>query len=679
MSRQAISGKAFIPDRDPVHAMLTYKDGPKLELDSGEVISDSREQVIFEMSYESIMGKSDRKIHWKELQNPVRIYLTPKIAVVRKYTRQFHSEGVDFIYPPSSNLFYSRLVRGKESAQYVVHDIADSENLWLSIVSPDSGEIQESFSICRYEYDVIGLKTWYDIFDELTASFSSPRSAKICSDILSIIDKTILDWNELYRLTGGQIPPTFTLGSSSRESLSRIIPIERYLEENQEQILAFLTYVAKDMFPKGDIIEFCNNTSSLAYFRMLLTRHMLIRLMSSNHAVPAYLDIIRDSALRISRDEEPSPDESEKWKPDYIMPRRIESFLPDLQNEVMDIVKSLNESGEIVTVYPMPKSLNSNERQKKRFIMWESGLRLRAHIRPQCLNLREILFIKAAYRWPTRHTAYSIRLGPESQYAPYLQGMIAPPSAAERIIRVLQDDVYEIDWSAFTMNINLFTKKGWNIRLTPLLNAFSKTMSFRTLTRTYGHWKGPLSYMPSREEVRILDIASTMFYLPDLEYEAYRRYWQTDASRSKEILERFYHMGAIDFMYWYQAMSGLRLVFFKIDGAEKQVCSIVNGLLKNLPTSLARISGKGKTSLTISRIPTQQQKTILEQIESAARNSDVKMQVSFPSSLRNHEGNLYERLLTPEGTWHDDVSVFMSQARSFPREILEETQDESSQ
>lgn len=680
MSRQAISGKAFIPDKSPVHAMLTYEDGPKLELDSGEVISDSRKQVIFEMAYESIMDKSDGEIHWRELQNPVRIYLTPRIAVVRKYTRQVQEEGVDFIYPPSTNLFYSRLVKGMKSAQYVVHDVADSEDLWLSIVIPDSGEIQESFSIRRYECDVIGLKTWSEAFEDLTASFSSPRSAEVCTDILSVVDKTKLDWTELHRLTGGSVPPTFTLGSSSRESLSRIIPIERYLEENQDQILAFLTYVAKDIRPEGDIVEFCNYTSSIAYFRWLFTRHMLIRMINPDQDVPAYLNLVKESALGNTSGHGPLPDERGKLKPDYVLPRRVDSLVPDSQNEVMDVVKSLKESGEIVTAYPIPKkNVDSRETQRKRFIMWEAGLRLRAHIRPQCFNLREILFIKSAYRWPTRHTAYSIRLGPESERSAYLQGMIVPPSAAERIIRVLQDSVYDINWSSFTMNPNLYTKKGWRVRETHLLSAFGKTLSFRSLTRASGHWKGPLAYMPSREETRILDMASTMLFLPDLEYEAARRYWQTDASRSKEILQNFYNMGAIDIMYWLTTMPGFTLVFFKIEGTENKVCSIVDALLKDLPTTLARVSDKGKAAIVLSRIPILQKGSLLNRIEQAAKESDVRMQVLFPSSLQNFESDLYQRLLASDGTsWNENISAFLSQARSLPREDLEDILAEDS-
>ncbi len=679
MSRQAISGKAFIPDRDPVHAMLTYDDGPKLELDSGEVISDSRHHVIFEMSYESIMDKSDGEIHWKELQNPVRVYLTPRLAVVRKYTRQLHAEGVDFIYPPSTNLFYSRLVKGMKSAQYIVHDIADSENLWLSIVSPGSDEIQESFSIRRYESDVIGLKTWSEAYDDLIASFSSPRSAKVCSDILSVVDKTKLDWNELHRLTGGSVPPTFTLGSSSRESLSRIIPIERYLEENQDQILAFLTYVAKDIRPEGDIVQFCNYTSSIAYFRWLFTNYLLLAMTNPDHALPPYLDIIKDSALGTMNKHESLPDERGKLKPDYVLLRRVESSVPDLQNEVIDIVKSLSESGEIVTTYLMPrKSANSRENQRRRFIVWESGLRLRAHIRPQCFNLREILFIKRAYRWPTRHTAYSARLGPESRQSPYLQGMIVPPSAAERIIRVLQDSVYDIDWSAFTINPNLYTKKGWGVRQTQLLNAFGKKLSFRSLTRAHG-WKGPSAYMPSRNEARILDMSSTLLYLQDLDYEAARRYWRTDASRTKEILQKFYNMNALDILYWYNSKPDLILVFFKIEGSENKVCSIVNALLRNVPTTLARVSDKGKTAFIVSRIPLLQKEALLDCIEQAAKESDVRIEILFPSSVQNFESDLYQRLLNQNGTWNEDISAFLSQARSLPREALEEILAEDSQ
>jgi hypothetical protein len=190
--------------------------------------------------------------------------------------------------------------------------------------------------------------------------------------------------------------------------------------------------------------------------------------------------------------------------------------------------------------------------------------------------------------------------------------------------------------------------------------------------REFGNWRDLGVYLPNKEEVRLLDLANTMFYLIDLDYKAGRNYWQTDPIRSREMLAKFRDMGALDILYWYGRMMNLTRVFTEIKGPEEQVCSITRSLLKDVPTSLARMADNGTTALVVSRVPTKESGFFTEIMSQAAENVGLDLKCTFPSAIRNYQADLFRRLLNPDGTWNDDVSGFLSQIRSAPKSTGDE-------
>ena len=47
----------------------------------------------------------------------------------------------------------------------------------------------------------------------------------------------------------------------------------------------------------------------------------------------------------------------------------------------------------------------------------------------------------------------------------------------------------------------------------------------------------------------------------------------------------------------------------------------------------------------------------------------VNIRCMRPTTFRRYTSNLYQRLLKDDGTWDDDVSAFLSQARSKRKEL----------
>ena len=172
-----------------------------------------------------------------------------------------------------------------------------------------------------------------------------------------------------------------------------------------------------------------------------------------------------------------------------------------------------------------------------------------------------------------------------------------------------------------------------------------------------------------------MDLSVTLFYLSDLESELGKRYWKVNPIECEEVLTRLRDKGVIDVFYWFSALDFTHLlsrVYFYLEGSENQVCSVTNALLKYLPTSLARITDRGRTAHIISRIPANEKLILTELVSQAAKSTSLNLNYLFPSAHRNYQTDLYQRLLNPDGTWNNDISAFLSQIRSVPKSVLDE-------
>ncbi|MFW9977596.1 MAG: hypothetical protein ACFFEJ_05860 [Candidatus Thorarchaeota archaeon] len=669
--------KIWLPDGSCQSGDLAYDDGRiVVSLDGLDGIFSQEENLILEMDTIIVIG--DNGISREtSLRRPIRVKLAPKFLGKKTYSKEAKEDEFD-IYPESSYRFYGKLVRGKQIAIFLVQEILDDNRLWLTIFDPQTYEIHQSHPIHLYEFDVIRLKTFYELYSEYTSAFKPKNPQKAKSEICNLIDISQISWSEITNMTQGIIPSTFLMTHNAKGLFGQLFPIQIFQDEVRDQLLAFLTWVAKDLLPKDDIVEFIERTMAVPLFRDLYIAHL--RFVLNDITPPNYIDIINDSIERFTTSSK-SVEERVRWNPDFILRDRIESLSPNNQDEITSIIRSLNRSNTIHTTLPIQKEKGMDyEATRKRLIMYDMYIRLRTHVRTRALGLRELIYIGSAYRWPTLHTASSIRLGASDSPAPYMQSMIMPVSAAEQVKRVLPK-VLDIEWASHSINMQLYnqSESKWTINPNRISESFSRKKSLKDLMDEFGVWKGDTTYFPDEKEVRILDMTSNMFYLSDLESETGREYWQTDENESKAILSKLRNNGIIDISYWYDFKQSLSPVYVSLRGPENIVCSITYSLLKDVPTSLVRITDRGKVALIASRVPPEYKSVFFDTIQENSKNTDLVMQCSEVSGHRNYTTDLYQRLRCSDDTWNSDITGLLSQIRSLPKTLLDEITAEISQ
>ena len=83
------------------------------------------------------------------------------------------------------------------------------------------------------------------------------------------------------------------------------------------------------------------------------------------------------------------------------------------------------------------------------------------------------------------------------------------------------------------------------------------------------------------------------------------------------------------------------------------------------------VSDDRARGIILSRLPERSAYQIASTLPSEAYNQEMQVRCLRPTSYQSYRYNLYQRLLRIDGTWDDDVSAFLSQARSKRRELSE--------
>jgi hypothetical protein len=105
--------------------------------------------------------------------------------------------------------------------------------------------------------------------------------------------------------------------------------------------------------------------------------------------------------------------------------------------------------------------------------------------------------------------------------------------------------------------------------------------------------------------------------------------------------------------------------------APAKIQSMANAFLQNTPTSLAMIGSEGKNAIILSRLPEDQMHELTSTLPQVAYENGIAVRCMRPRSYRSYRSSLFQRLLKADGTWDDDVSALLSQARS-ARKAVEE-------
>jgi hypothetical protein len=86
-------------------------------------------------------------------------------------------------------------------------------------------------------------------------------------------------------------------------------------------------------------------------------------------------------------------------------------------------------------------------------------------------------------------------------------------------------------------------------------------------------------------------------------------------------------------------------------------------LLKYCPTTYVYIGKGGSVAFGLSRVPKEHVHVIQDALIKAAHEEGLKLRFVVPSRMLSYTRTIYQRLLNEDGTWDDDVSDFLEQAR----------------
>ncbi|MCJ7817393.1 MAG: hypothetical protein MUP60_00955 [Candidatus Thorarchaeota archaeon] len=78
---------------------------------------------------------------------------------------------------------------------------------------------------------------------------------------------------------------------------------------------------------------------------------------------------------------------------------------------------------------------------------------------------------------------------------------------------------------------------------------------------------------------------------------------------------------------------------------------------------------KGEQSILLSRLPEASLYELATKLPPIGLDNGLTIRCLRPTTFQSYTHNLYQRLLKDDGTWDDDVSAFLSQARSKRKEL----------
>ncbi len=648
-------------------SLLVDHRGISIKLDSGETISSNNQQVIlYEMSKQYVIGMNDNS-QSQFLEDPIKIKLQPHSQTFRKYNTQ-GGQYIEDIFPPSSLGFYGRMKHGQEKCFYIVQETSLVSKLWLTIANPITGEIYESHTIFPYEAESLSLidsqefrGIWYQ-----TIWSAIPASEK--EEILSILESPSVSWEELAKILGDVSIPNLQLGNTMKETLSPLIP-KSFPDMVKEQLMLFLTLILKNKIPTEDPINYLYKFWQFPILGALLEGHLMF--MADNIDWPPYLKLLTLSERKdliaptraIAEDIQKSP-----W---LLFWQKIVERLPNWMDIAVDIVDDLTKKGKIISKLPIAATAakRSSTEWKKRLSLLIYELRILGRVNQRALGLSKLVYLGAAYRWPHRHMEFITRLGRAGDNTPYLHVMVMPPAAAIQVKRALPN-VIDVDLTARTSNIALFDKKKktWEIPTDRILSSIEKTSSFRKITSQFRIGTNVGSYRINQEEAKAIDLAAEGIRLAGLEREEYLAPWGFNSKRVQNLLTDLSDRNIIQLIYEASNQNLISLATV-IHGPPERVTSISSAFLDFTPTTLMMLGDDGKQSILLTRLPEMAAYELASKLPPLGMEHGLTIRCLRPLTFQSYTHNLYQRLLKKDGTWDDDVSAFLSQARSKRKEL----------
>ncbi len=631
--------------------ILSYSiEGPKITLDNGEILddADSRDGVSFSIrkASEAIPISTDEKI------------LFSSNFTIRRYTAT--EIPMNEMYPASSGGWINRLSDSGSDALFVTHPIVDSEKYLLLIFDLENHNLLNVQKVNPYEIVILHMDRDWDAYKKLNEELDYENRNSL---IGSILDSPAPKWNEFATLVEGITVPNLKIGKTMRDTMDQLVP-KSFPSHIRDELMTFLSLVIRIKIPDEDPLEISTKYRSTPLLHCLIFDH--IQCLIEGDTPPQYVRvfIMADRGiLPVALQPATTAIENNPWD---IAWYKLTSMFPDRRSRILQTVTKLNQNQEILSGLPISKydATLSQEAWINRFAMIQNALQIRGHVQNQNMGLRTLIYIGGAHRWPHRHLAWTARLGNPTEKPPYIQVMVMPPSAVERIRR-LRTNISEVSWSASNMNYNLFidSKQKWKVNTTRILKSVEGQRSLKQLDREFQVKPLEKIFTPSMDEAKVLGLITWGLYMHSLELGEYDEFLEMNTERLREILAKLTSCNIIRLQY-YLPIGDLASICFVCNGPSQKIQSLTRSLLKHAPSTTARITGEGEQSYIISRLPEDSVYDISTQLPKRAKEHEMDIKIYRVNAFAAYTHNLYKRLLKPDGTWDDDISGFLSQIRS---------------
>ena len=649
------------PEECEKGVLLFDQDDALVELESGQVIHGNNSDRVF-IELQNMISLDNVEL----TKSKYKVRLKPNLVISQPYTARV-GQFIEDVFPPSTSGFYGRLQAGKEDATYFVHQIEDSDRFFLSITDPFSRRIYETHIIQPYEAEALSLVEDIKIRARLYTE-SVVNEEKSRDEILSILDTPSPSWNDLTKIIKDVSIPNLQLGTTMRDTLSLIVP-SSFPEEIREDLMAFLAYVVRSNIPKEDPLTYSFKFSSTPIVESLLNGHLMYLMDKTDW--PPYVKLMTLAARGQLEAPKRAVSDTIMSSPWLLFSQKCMELRPSWLHIALNSAKNLNKSGRVVLGLPTTRSAANNSRKswRKRYAEISHGLRIRGQIGSSSLGLVELVYLGAAYRWSHRHMKFIARLGGAGENSPHLQVMILPFAAAERLKRTFPS-ILNVFWSARTSNLDAFDEKSgqWIVPIDSIVSSLENKSSMKKLKNQFSMKGVPKVYPLSKEEAKVADLVSEGVESLYLEIPDFLNNWGLSKKKIHTTLTNMINRKVMKMVY---EVSDARLVSLAIiiQGRNETIASLTYELLRSTPTSYARLDKAGENAVILSRLPEESVYDIASQLASRGLEHDVNIRCLRPTTFRRYTSNLYQRLLKDDGTWDDDVSAFLSQARSKRKQL----------
>ncbi len=664
----AVRVRFWLRDDSSFGSIVINQQGMSIKDKSGQKVFSNELDIVYEMR-EQIIPRLDGKQDKIVLESPVRVVLKPLVQKSRMYNPS-GEQFIEDIFPPSSYGFYGRMKNGDSEFLYIVQEVIDDSRYWLTIANPNNSHIHEAHFINQFEAEALSLIDSQEFRNIWYASIWSKIPTSERSEILDILDEPSVSWKELAKLLRDISIPNLKIGKTMRETLSQLVP-QTFPIDVQEQLMLFLSIVLKKGLPKTDPINYLYKYWSFPIVGALLEGHLIC--LVEGVEWPSYLKILTLAGRKHLTDPVRAIDSNVSESPWLMFWEKVSEQFPDWFDIAANMVRELNIRGEIISKFPITAAdaKTSIDSWKKRLSTLIYELRLIGRLDPQSLGLVELVYLGAAYRWPHKHMKYITKLGSKVENQPYLQVMVMPPSAALKVKRILPS-IMNVIWTCRTYNIDLFNvkNKSWEVPINRIMSSVEDVSSFRRIAKRTGIWTNINNYRLTQEEAKAIDLASEGIRLAGLERKEYLEPWGFDSKRIQYLLSDLSKRGIIHCSY---EATNDKLISLStiIHGPPEKVTSVCDAFLECTPTSLVKLGEKYQQAVILSRLPETLAYNLVSHLPKMGMEQDLIIRCLRPTTFQSYTHNLLQRLLKNNGTWDDDVSGFLSQARSRKKELSE--------